>query len=382
MKKNRVKLTEGRLRSVVKESVINILREAFQSSELRDTLTNVRDGYLTNKKSYGYNRLGTMVNDDAQAPGYYELEDGDDSTGNAMYSHTFLDKITDDMLMHDGDGSVVCGTREELEHRGFNFGAHNSWYGIGSTEVYDMDGEQRYAICLNGGKYLILNNDEGTKKKVSQLAHNSYNKWRSRSGSNRSSHRKANNSKIGWTDGKFTEYGDKMDTGNSVVKRNAQDFKKYGGDINDIINSNGSNMGKYRQISESQLRRIIRESLMEFDRDDEDWYERSDEGDNVVEIYFYYIPESDSLEYNDTGEFPEEIDNAIDEDRIISGTFELVQQYDTFENDRYGGYADYETKFVDSYVNHITFVSGGNMGKEMYNHIRQKIEDEFNGTEY
>lgn len=143
-----IRFTESDLRNIVKE----VISEAFKS----DILRNIHKSNPKYPKSisHGGNDFSVNTYSDAEAHGL-PSKDG-------LYTHKFLDKITDDMI-------DVVGTRDELSRQGFTFGSHYTYFGIGSQEVYDQDGDRRYAMMINNGQFVVFKKDPNTIDKLRTL---------------------------------------------------------------------------------------------------------------------------------------------------------------------------------------------------------------------
>lgn len=137
---------------IITESINKVLSEAFQSTTLRDLHRTTPSD--TTSRAHGGNDFSNKINSDAEAHGL--------PTRNGLYTHKFLDKITDDMI-------ETMGTRDSLTRQGFTFGAHATYFGIGSQEVYDQNGNKRYAMMLRNGKIVVFKNDPQTIEKLKTL---------------------------------------------------------------------------------------------------------------------------------------------------------------------------------------------------------------------
>ena len=143
-----IRLTEQDLHKIVKQ----VVSEAFQSNILRN-LHNSTPSY-TKSIAHGGNDFSNHIGSDAEAHGL--------PTRNGLYTHKYLDKITDDMI-------ETVGTREELSRQGFTFGSHRTHFGIGSQEVYDQDGDRRYTMMANNGQLVVFRKDPETIQKIKTL---------------------------------------------------------------------------------------------------------------------------------------------------------------------------------------------------------------------
>lgn len=137
---------------IITESINKVLSESFQSTTLRDLHKATPSD--TTSRAHGGNDFSNKINSDAEAHGL--------PTRNGLYTHKFLDKITDDMI-------ETMGTRDSLTRQGFTFGAHPTHFGIGSQEVYDQNGNKRYAMMTRNGQIIIFRDDPQTLEKLKTL---------------------------------------------------------------------------------------------------------------------------------------------------------------------------------------------------------------------
>lgn len=129
---------------IIKESIDRFVNETFQSNKLRD-LYNGTQKTLGNsgRRSLGGEVAGYSVG--KGAPGR-----------EGLYADKFLDKISDDMI-------ADIGKKNELSQAGYRFG-------INSSDVYDKNGNRRYAFILNNGTYVIFKNDPETLQRLEMLS--------------------------------------------------------------------------------------------------------------------------------------------------------------------------------------------------------------------
>lgn len=144
----------GRIDRIISESINRFVNEAFQSQILRD-LNKKTPSDVYGRRFHGGEDFSHKTVSDAEAHGLPGAK--------GLYSSGFLDKITDDMI-------DVVGTRDELRESGFRFGSHKTWYGIGSQEVYDANGDRRYTMILRNGTFVVFKNDPETISKLRQMS--------------------------------------------------------------------------------------------------------------------------------------------------------------------------------------------------------------------
>ena len=129
---------------IIKESIDRFVNEAFQSSKLRDL-------YHRTPKTLGNTGRRSLG---GEVCGYSVGKGGPGRRG--LYADKFLDKISDDMI-------ADIGKKNELSQAGYRFG-------IDSSDVYDKNGNRRYAFILNNGTYVIFKNDPETLQRLETLS--------------------------------------------------------------------------------------------------------------------------------------------------------------------------------------------------------------------
>lgn len=149
--KKKIRINESVLRSIISESIKNILSEKFQSSVLRGL-----NKELPSRGS-GDKFWWKHVRDD-QAHGVVGMD--------GMWSSSYFDKITDDMI----DFVIRNG---ELSRYGFYYDGQNGG-------LYDGNGNRRYAMVLDGGNIVVFKNDAKTIDKLRKLSQDAGQKWKDR----------------------------------------------------------------------------------------------------------------------------------------------------------------------------------------------------------
>ena len=150
MNKKVIRLTEGDLHRIVKESINSVLNESFKSKILRDLHKQTPSEYRS--ASHGLNDFNYKTKTDLEA-------DGVASRG--LNTGAYLDKITDDMI-------EAVGTREELSKMG---------YSVYNFNVYDSSGRKRYVMRIRNGKMVVFKNDPETIEKMKKLSQDAFAKY-------------------------------------------------------------------------------------------------------------------------------------------------------------------------------------------------------------
>ena len=224
-----------------------VINEKFQSKILRDLHKSTPGDPLS--RYHGGKDFMFKTNSDAEAHGI--------PGSKGLGTSGFYDKITDDMI-------ETVGNRQELSKMGYYFGSHNSWYGIGSQEVYDSDGNRRYALMMRNGKIVVFKNDEATVSKLKELSMDAgekyserrkkpYYQWFNKDAQRAFSDWKNTGIKI-W-DKDDTKKGWRED---SWVKQNADTVLK---NRKDKKQNENREMKQTIRLKENQLKQIIAESV-------------------------------------------------------------------------------------------------------------------------
>ena len=246
-----------------------VINEKFQSKILRDLHKSVPSDPLGNY--HGRKDFIHKTNSDAEAHGI--------PGSKGLGTSGFYDKITDDMI-------ETVGNRQELSKMGYYFGSHNSWYGIGSQEVYDSDGNRRYALMMRNGKIVVFKNDEATVSKLKELSMDAgekylerekkpYYQWFNKDAQRAFSDWKNTGIKI-W-DKDDTKKGWRED---SWVKQNADTVLK---NRKDKKQNENREMKQTIRLKENQLKQIIAESVRKVLN--EGMYGYPDDCDQIILAY-------------------------------------------------------------------------------------------------
>lgn len=149
--KKKIRINESVLRSVISESIKNILSEKFQSKTLRDIHNELPKRDSKNKFYWKHVR-------DDHAHGVVGRD--------GMWSNSYFDKITDDMI------DLVI-RNSELRKYGF-------YYDQQKGGLYDGNGNRRYAMVLDGGNIVVFKDDAETIDKLRKLSQEAGQRWKDR----------------------------------------------------------------------------------------------------------------------------------------------------------------------------------------------------------